>query len=105
MGQKKVVFISGPITGVPRYYEAFEKAEDELTARGYIALSPSRLPQGMANEQYMRICLAMLDSADAVLFLPGYGGSKGAMVEHKVVRYTGKPYGTSIEELEEVMKA
>lgn len=105
MGQKKVVFISGPITDVPRYWEAFEKAEDELTARGFIALSPSRLPYGMTNAQYSRICLAMIDSADAVLFLPGYGGSHGATVEYKYVRYAGKPHGTSINELEEVMKA
>ena len=104
MEQKKVVFISGAITDKPRYWEAFEDAEDELTARGYIPLSPSRLPTGMTNAQYSRICLAMIDSADAVLFLPGYGGSHGAMVEYKYTRYAGKPYGLSVEELEGVMK-
>lgn len=104
MGHKKVVFISGPISGVPHYWEAFEKAEDELTARGFIALSPSRLPWGMTNAQYSRICLAMIDSADAVLFLPGFGGSKGAMVEYRYVCYAGKPCGKSIDELEEVMR-
>ena len=91
MEQKKVVFISGPITGVPRYYEAFEKAEDDLTALGYIPLSPSRLPQEMTNEQYARICLAMIDSADAVLSLPGWDESKGASVEAHYAHYTGKP--------------
>jgi hypothetical protein len=103
MSTKKVVFISGPITGVDRYWEPFEKAEDELTAQGFIALSPSRLPQGMTNDQYTRICQAMIDSADAVLFLPGYERSAGAMVEFYRTRYVGKPYGTSIKELEEVM--
>lgn len=67
---KKVIYIAGPITGVPRYWEAFETAEDELTAAGYLPLSPARMPDGMENEKAMRICLAMIDAADAVLFLP-----------------------------------
>lgn len=92
MGQKKVVYISGPITGVDRYWEAFEQAEDDLSALGYIPLSPARLPGGMTNEQYMRIDMSMIDSADAVLFLPGSLNSAGARLELKYCKYTGKPY-------------
>lgn len=73
---KKVIYIAGPITGVPRYWEAFETAEDELTAAGYLPLSPARMPDGMENEKAMRICLAMIDAADAVLFLPGSSRSR-----------------------------
>jgi hypothetical protein len=93
MGESKnqVVFISGPITGVPNYWEAFERAEDDLTALGYIPLSPSRLPGGMSEAAYMRICLAMIDSADAVLFLPGSSSSLGANCEREYCRKTGKP--------------
>ena len=90
MGQKKVVYIAGPITGVERYWEPFEKAEDDLTALGYIPLSPSRLPQGMTNAQYMRICLAMIDSADAVLVI-GDRYSEGVNVEGAYSHYVGKP--------------
>jgi hypothetical protein len=100
MPDKKVVFISGPITGVDRYWEAFEKADDELTARGFIALSPSRLPQGMTYQQYMRICMAMIDSADAVLFLPGSSGSTGSRLERQYAECVGKPTSTSIDCLE-----
>lgn len=100
MEQKKVVYISGPITGVNQYYKAFELAEDELTALGFIPLSPRRLPHGMTNEQYMRICMAMIDSADAVLFLPGWSNSQGAMAEFAYVKYIGKPYGMTTESLE-----
>ena len=39
---KKVIYIAGPITGVPRYWEAFETAEDELTAAGGICRSARR---------------------------------------------------------------
>ena len=88
----KVVYISGPITGVERYWEAFEKAEDELEAAGFIALTPTRLPKGLTNEQYMRIDLAMIDAADAVLFLPGWRESAGAVMENTYCVYTGKPH-------------
>lgn len=88
---KKVIFISGPITGVGRYWEAFEEAEMMLESLGYIALTPSRLPQGMTIAQYTRICLAMIDSADAAVFLPGYEDSEGSRLEHSHCLYTGKP--------------
>lgn len=91
MYDRKVVFISGPVTGVDKYWEAFEQAEDDLTALGYIPLSPSRLPDGMSEAAYMRICLAMIDSADAVLFLPGAEGSKGSRVEWAYCGKVGKP--------------
>ena len=90
--KKKVVYISGPITGVERYWEAFEKAEDELEAAGYIPLTPTRLPKGLTNEQYMRIDLAMIDAADAVLFLPGWRESAGTLTENTYCVYTSKPH-------------
>ena len=54
---KKVIYIAGPITGVPRYWEAFETAEDELTAAGYLPLSPAHMPDGMENGKAMRLSL------------------------------------------------
>lgn len=91
--KKKVVYIAGPITGVEEYWKPFEKAEDDLTALGYIPLSPARLPQGMTNEKYMRICFALIDSADAVLVLDG-PYSEGVQVEWGYCRYIGKPIVT-----------
>lgn len=100
MKEKKVIYIAGPITGVERYWEPFEKAEDELTAKGFIVLTPTRLPEGMTAEQYMRICFAMIDQADAVYFLPGWHMSVGANLEMEYCKYIDKPHAMKIESLE-----
>ena len=88
--KKKVIYIAGPITGVDKYWEAFEKAEDELMAQGYITISPTRLPKGMTAEQYMMISFATINQADAVYFLPDWQFSKGACLEREYCDYIGK---------------
>ena len=102
--QKKVIYIAGPVTGVERYWEPFEKAQDDLEAAGFIALSPTWQPKGMSNAQYMRICFAMIDSADGVLFLHGWVNSPGATLENIYCDYTDKPYAYNIQTLKEVLK-
>lgn len=89
--RKKVIYISGPITGVDKYWEEFERAEDMLAGMGYIPLSPAHLPQGMSEAAYMRISMAMLDSADAVAFLPNAHRSRGSRIERDYCGKVGKP--------------
>lgn len=100
---RKVVFLSGPITGVSQYWKAFEKAMDELAGR-YIVLNPAQLSHGMTNGDYTRICLAMIDCADAVFMLPGWENSKGANLEAQYCEYIGKPWTSSKARLEEVLR-
>lgn len=103
MERKKVVYIAGPITGVSKYWEAFEKAEDAILAEGWVPLSPSRHPVGLTLEAYARMNFAMIDSADAVLVLPGSDKSAGATLEAAYCDYIGKPYEGSIKRLREVL--
>ena len=103
MEHRKVIYIAGPITGVERYWEAFEKAEDELLGLGFIPLTPSRLPIGLTNAQYAKINLATIDAADAVYFLPRWDESKGARFEMSYCIYTGKPTFTDLKFIEGVM--
>lgn len=100
---RKVIYIAGPITGVEKYWERFEEAEDELLGLGFIPLTPSRLPIGLTNAQYARINFATIDAADAVYFLPGWDESKGARLEMSYCTYIGKPTFTSLEFIAEVM--
>ena len=84
------VYIAGKITGDPYYRAKFAQAERALTAAGHIVLNPAVLPEGMGKADYMRICLAMLDSADAIGLLHGWGNSPGARIEYELARYNGK---------------
>lgn len=87
------LYIAGRITGDENYKAKFEKAKRycESKHEGIIAIIPAVLPEGMEPADYMRICLAMIDGADAVAFLPDYRASKGAMLEYAWCKYTGKP--------------
>ena len=53
-------------------------------------LNPSWMPQGMRPADYMRICFAMIDTADVVAFMPGYETSPGAQLELQYCLYTDK---------------
>lgn len=84
------VYIAGRITGDPRYREKFAEAEVALREVGHIPLNPAVLPEGMEAEDYMRICTAMLDSADAIGLLGDWTDSPGAKLELHYADYAGK---------------
>ena len=57
---------------------------------GHVVLNPATLPDGLADGDYMRIALAMLEASDLAVFLPDYQESRGAMVEWAWCQRTGK---------------
>lgn len=84
------VFLSGPISSRLETYKAeFDDAARIVSEAGHLPLNPATLPIGMEDRDYMRICLAMLDSADLLLQLPGWGKSAGAIAERTVAMKTG----------------
>ena len=84
------IYIAGKISGDNKYKQKFKKTKEKYEKEGHIVLNPACLPEGMKKSDYMRICFAMIDSADMVIFLPDYTDSKGAQVELCYCKYIEK---------------
>lgn len=87
----KSVYLVGPTQGTG-YWLTFEKAEDELKAAGYnpltaVSFSVSQLDK----EKRMKIKMALIDVADAILFLPGWQNDYEAELERRYAEFIGKP--------------
>lgn len=85
-----IIYLAGKITGDPDYRAKFAEAKAKLEAEGHIVLNPAELPEGMSKAAYMRICFAMIDTADELRALPGWYCSRGAKVETAYADYIGK---------------
>lgn len=85
------VYISGKITGDINYMRKFLMVADAVYESGHTPLNPANLPGGMSPADYMRINFAQMDSADAIIFLPDWKDSRGALLEHLWAEYVGKP--------------
>lgn len=80
------IYLSGPITGIADYHQRFEKAKVELVAAGYKNIANPAELDGVINEgkydEYMSICMSLLDMCDVVVMLPGWKESFGANREY-----------------------
>lgn len=79
------------MTGLPDFgREQFNRVAAALQERGHAVLNPAALPTGLDRAAYMPICLAMLEAADAIYMLDGWGDSYGANIEFQYALYQGK---------------
>ena len=80
------IYLSGPITGIADYHQRFEKAKVELVAAGYKNIANPAELDGVINEgkydEYMSLCMNLLDMCDVVVMLPGWKESFGANREY-----------------------
>lgn len=84
------IYLAGKITGDPDYQVKFMRARVQMERQGHTVLSPAVLPDGLEKGDYMQICTAMINVADAVAFLPDWAESAGAQLEQSYAAYAGK---------------
>lgn len=90
MSKKKVVYILGPVDR-PDDAATYHAVDDMLTALGYSTLGPVLIPEGLDEAAELRILTAMIDAADAVVELPGWGHDAGLTWLHHLAYCFDKP--------------
>lgn len=93
--KKKVIYVSGKITGTSDYAERFSAVENKLIAEGYEVLNPVRTgkwldhylePEKPTWTQYMKSAVAAMMKADYIYMMSGWNQSKGARLERFLAR-------------------
>lgn len=101
---KFLVFICGPMTGIPDWnHPAFYDAEERLTALDIETINPAGLsfiiPSYAPHAMFVNTTCAMVRHCAAVVRLPGWENSRGAHQELE----TAVRYGVPIFDLEDAL--
>lgn len=89
-----MIYISGPMTGMPDLnFPAFHAAAAKLRAAGMTVVNPAELdaadPAPLEWHQYLRRDIAQLIECNAIALLPGWERSKGARLELHIAQQLG----------------
>lgn len=82
------IYLSGQMTGIADYRERFQRAQDELEAKGIRVINPAKLADCFgegalpAYLEVLKLDFRLIDMADAVGLLPGWENSRGCMAEY-----------------------
>jgi hypothetical protein len=96
------IYISGPISGLPNYnFEAFREAEENIAEKGHVAINPHTVCTNISGgwDEYMRADIRALMTANAILMLPGWEKSRGAIIEFWLATELGMRVFFSIDDI------
>lgn len=77
----KKAYIAGKITGNNNYKNEFKEAEIKLKGQGYAVMNPATMNEGFEQEEYLHVCMSMINVCNVVYFLPTWVDSKGSHFE------------------------
>lgn len=91
MTHEHLVYISGPMTGLPDLnFPAFFEAAAQLDAAGYAVINPATLNHPGADwHTCMRTDIKALCDCHTIALLPGWIASKGARKEFDLADWLG----------------
>lgn len=90
----KRLYLAGPMSGIAQFnFPLFNDVAGRLRARGYDVFNPAENPDSgrQPRSYYMRLDIPALLTAEAVVLLPGWRGSRGANLEVWIAADTGIP--------------
>lgn len=88
--KKKKIYISGKITGLDNFEDLFNAVEQDLRFNGFAVMNPAKIGAGFSYDEYMAICIPMLQICDVVYMLSNWKDSTGAKIEHQIAELSGK---------------
>ena len=88
----KKVYLAGAMSGLPEFnYPAFNAEAARIRALGYHVENPAenKAPECGTWQGWMRLSLRQMLMCDSVAMLPGWGKSKGALIEYNLAKSLG----------------
>lgn len=89
--KKKLIYISGKITGLDDYAEKFSAAKKYLIGLGLTVINPVECDHSKNKDwhEFMITDLKYLFQCDAIYMLNNWSESTGARIEHFIAQETG----------------